>query len=121
MKRAKKSLANFPNWTSVLSAARRSLGGTEDLRSIPADVEAGWERFAAPRYLGLVEGMNHYDWTDGATARELEGDGVPTRPQAQTRQDALRVLDTFADAVLGADEAAWSALESGTFPGVEWR
>ncbi len=80
------------------------------------NLEAQLDRVAGPTTDARIEGMNHYAWTDDATDRELDGDGPQTRPVAETREDALRVLDTWLDVRLfGADEA----LLDGPFPGVE--
>lgn len=95
-----------------------SVTGSEDGSAPVADVTAGFMRFSRPRLLAVVDGMNHYDWTDGATAANLARDRPATRPQSATRRDALRVIDTFVDAVLNSDSAALNALDSGTFAGV---
>lgn len=93
-----------------------SLSGTTDGSAAPEDVLAGAERFTAP-FVGLVEGMNHYSWTDDATDAELDGDGPLTRPLEEVRQDALRVLDTWLDASLRDDPVAAERLQS-PFPNV---
>jgi hypothetical protein len=62
--------------------------------------------------------MNHYDWADGASDANLRGDGTPTRPQVETRRDALRVWDTCLDAVLRDDAQAQLTLDARTFPGI---
>lgn len=93
--------------------------GSDDGASLPTDVEAGFERFGEPRWYGEVEGMNHYAWTDDATEADLAKDGVASRPDAETRPDALNLLDTWMDAVLGHDGDARDRLDAGEFPGVE--
>lgn len=118
-------LASYPaEGTEVAARAGSpalSLSGSADLSAQPGEVEAGYERLAEPRWLGFVDGMGHYAWTDDATPEEQEAGGPSTRPDADTRRDAQRVLDTFFDAaLLGSDEAA-AALDQGAFPGVEWR
>lgn len=90
-----------------------SVDGSADL----ADVEAGADRFAGPVQFGIIDGMNHYSWTDDASTRELAGDGTATRPTAETRQDGLYVMDTWLDAVLKGDQAAAERL-SEPFPGI---
>lgn len=95
-----------------------SMVGTDDGSAAPADVLAGLERFAEPSWYAEVEGLNHYGWTDDATAGELEKDGTAARPVNEARQDALRLLDTWLDATLRGDPAATAAIEAGDFPGV---
>jgi len=97
-----------------------SLTGAEDGSALREDVEEGWERLGGQTWLGVVEGMNHFNWTDDATAENLEGDGVATRPEEETRRDAMRVFDAWMDASFG-DEQALDALNAGEFSGVEWR
>lgn len=96
-----------------------SIVGAEDGASRPATVREGFERFAEPRWYAEVDGLTHYGWTDGATEAEREGDGVPTRPEADARADAMAVVDTFLDAVLTLDPEAAARLEAGAFSGVE--
>ena len=59
-------------------------------------------------------------WTDDPAAFEQERDGPTGREPDATRPDAMRVLDTFLDAVLLQDASALGSLETGQFPGVEW-
>jgi dienelactone hydrolase len=63
----------------------------------------------------LVDGMNHYAWTDDPSQAELDGDGARTRSLEALRRDALRVVDTWLDVVLGgADPAALAGPVPGT-------
>lgn len=90
------------------------LVGTADAKGTPDEVRAGIEKFTVDTAFVTVEGMNHYDWTTAATAGELGSDGAASRPQAETRQDAQRVLDAWLDACVGGrDPAAWTRLELG--------
>lgn len=115
-------IASFPADRSRLlggdGARVVMLSGTEDHRVNQGDLLAGFAAFRAPKLLGLVDGMNHYDWTDNATSSELATDGTPTRPQTLTRRDALRVIDALTDAVLAGSAQAAQELDSGTFEGV---
>jgi predicted dienelactone hydrolase len=95
-----------------------SITGSEDGSALLPDVARGFQLFAPPRLLAVVDGMNHYDWTDGATAANLMRDRPSTRPQRETRRDALRVIDTFVDAVLLEDASAAARLDRGAFDGV---
>ncbi len=99
--------------------ASLSLIGSED-QSGEATERAyeAYERFDEPRWFGVVDGMNHYDWVDDATRRELESDGTPTRPQKQTRPNAMAVIDTWLDATLKADELSRDRLEARDFHGI---
>jgi predicted dienelactone hydrolase len=95
-----------------------SITGSQDGSALLPDVTRGFLSFSRPRMLAVVEGMNHYDWTDGATAANLARDMPSTRPQSATRRDGMRVIDTYLDAVLRGDAAATAALDNGAFEGV---
>ncbi len=84
----------------------------------PAVFAEEYERFGEPRWFGVIDGMNHYDWTDDATEGELADDGTSTRPAEESRVDALRVFDTWLDAHLFGDSDAEARLAAGGFPGV---
>lgn len=86
-----------------------ALAGSTDESALAADVEAGFERFSAPRTFGLVDGMNHYAWTDDATADELAADG-PVEDLALVRAHALSLLDAWLDSD-GAPTGAFSGVE----------
>ena len=96
-----------------------SLIGSED-KSGEATQTAfeNYARFPQPAWFGVIDGMNHYDWADGATDANLRGDGTPTRPMVETRRDALRVLDAWLDAILREDADAQAAMDARTFPGI---
>ncbi|MCO4745913.1 MAG: hypothetical protein KC912_14055 [Proteobacteria bacterium] len=99
---------------SVLSLWGSEDGGDEE------EAMHAVERFDTDANFARIDGMNHYAWTDDASASELGRDGVATRPDDETRPDALRVLDTWLDAVLYEDAGAASALSAGQFANVEW-
>ena len=94
------------------------LTGSED-RVEPAVFVEEYARYPEPRWFGVGEGMNHYDWTDDATDGELDKDGASTRPLEETRRDGWRVLDSWFDAHLRDDAEAAARLAAGGFPGVE--
>ncbi len=77
-----------------------SLVGSEDGKALPDEVESEFQRFADPAWFGVVEGMNHYGWTDDPTALELSGDGAASRPVEEVRIEVLNVLDAFLDSAL---------------------
>lgn len=87
-----------------------SITGANDEKALPSDVEAGFERFADPRYLAVVDDLNHYGWTDGASEKELASDGEALTVDAD-RLAALAVIDAFLDASLLADPASAERLE----------
>lgn len=97
-----------------------SLIGTADGSADGAAVADGFDRFPGPGWFGQVDGMNHYDWTDAATPGELAKDGASTRPQADTRRDALRIADAWLDATLRDDPDAAARL-AGDFAGIDLR
>jgi hypothetical protein len=96
------------------------LTGAED-RKAPDEFFPEWERFPEPRWGGVIDGMNHYDWTDDPTEGELSRDGTATRPADESRADAWRVLDTWLDATLLDDDLAAERLDDDDFEGVEER
>ncbi|MES2639451.1 MAG: alpha/beta hydrolase [Myxococcota bacterium] len=102
--------ASFPADGTVARSGTHALAlvGTEDGASPPADVQAGVAPLGAP--VGLVDGLTHYGWTDGASARDEAGDGVATRPVDEARRDLLAVLDRWVDAVFAEDDATIAAL-----------
>ncbi|MCB9678017.1 MAG: hypothetical protein H6737_23155 [Alphaproteobacteria bacterium] len=111
-------LASFPAGSGRIGPGGEvlSLSGASDGSALPDDVREGAARFVDAR-LAFVDGMNHYAWTDDATERELANDGPLGRPLPEVRTDALRVLDTWLDAVLQDDLDARARLDE-PFPGV---
>ena len=114
-------LASFPAAGTDLSGASDkpavALAGETDAKAPPDDVESHLEPIEGPLWYGVVDGMNHYAWTDDPSEGELAGDGEQTRSVGETRRDAQRVLDTWLDAWLRDDPAALGRLD-GAFPGV---
>lgn len=115
-------VASFPAAADAVDARAGdpvlSITGALDGSATVDEVREGLARFAPPATLAVVEGMTHYDWTDGATARERSREPDPARPAAESRRDALRLLDTWLDAWVLARPDAWDALGDGEFPGV---
>lgn len=92
-----------------------SITGALDGSAALEDVEEGAQRFQDGT-LAIVDGMNHYDWTDDVTEAEQEKEDSPhDRPAEESRADAWRVLDSYLDAAMLGDTGAWEAAE---FPGV---
>lgn len=116
-------LAGFPAEGTDLESRRGtpslSIGGQRDLMSTPQEVKEGFSKLPEPRWLGMVTGMHHFAWSDGNTASNLDGDGVPTRPLEDLRSDALLLLDAFLDTHFKGSSKAYKALSGGMFPGVE--
>lgn len=113
-------LASFPaagdDPTARTGSAVLSIAGDNDEKALPADVRAGFERFGDPRYLAMVDDLNHYGWTDGATDKELASDGAATTLDAD-RLAALTAIDAFLDASLRGDATAADRLDQ-PFDGV---
>lgn len=106
--------ASFPaNSTKVedSQAGRSVLGitGTTDGVS-PGEFEEEWSRFSEPFVTAVVEGMNHYAWTDQVKESDQVGDkdGPLLRPVNAVRNDAWLAMDAFLDASLLGDEEAWT-------------
>ncbi len=113
-------LASFPaagdDPTARTGSPVLSIAGDNDQKALPADVRAGFERFGDPRYLAMVDDLNHYGWTDGATEKELASDGAAATLDAD-RIAALTVIDAFLDASLRGDATAVERLDQ-PFDGV---
>lgn len=92
-----------------------ALTGSADERIVPGDVADGLAPIEAPLFFGVIEGMNHYDWTDGASKADLASDGAPTVPQDETRLIAQAAIDGFIDATLAGEPFVFST------PGLEQR
>jgi predicted dienelactone hydrolase len=95
-----------------------AVAGANDRSATVDEVATGLRRFGAPRWLAVVEDLNHYDWTDAPTASELASDGPPARDQALSRRHLLAVLDTWLDVALKRLPSAEDALRAPAFPGV---
>lgn len=95
-----------------------SIVGANDQRSTPEEVKQGFQPFAAPRWLAVVDDMNHYDWTDRTTLSELQSDGPAAQSLDVTRKQAMAVIDTWLDASLKKEQAATQRLDQGVFMGV---
>ncbi|MCO4773958.1 MAG: alpha/beta hydrolase [Deltaproteobacteria bacterium] len=93
------------------------LVGSED--EPEAKKAQGFDRFSSPRVFGVVEGMNHYAWTDDATESELAGDGPALRGLDDVRPDMWRLFDAALDGWMLGDADARARLDAGEFPGVE--
>jgi hypothetical protein len=83
-----------------------SLVGADDGRISPAEVLEGAARFPGPTWVGAVDGLNHYGFTDDASEADLASDGVAGRPVAEARPDALAVIDAFLDHALVRQDPA---------------
>ena len=95
-----------------------SMVGENDQRIVPADVEAGFERFGSPRWFAEVEDLNHYGFTSDPTEKELAGDGPSTDPDT-ARIHVQDVLDAFLDGTLRDDADALGRFDANAFDSVE--
>ncbi len=113
-------LASYPASGTDVAGERPVLAlvGSEDGASSPEEVAPRLDVFDDDTlFYGVVDGLNHYGWTDDAKPSELRGDGPETRPRDEARHDALRVLDTWLDAWLRDDADAQDRLDT-PFAGV---
>ena len=77
-------------------------------------------RFGGPTFVGEIDGMNHYGWTDDATERELRGDG-PARGDLEVQRQAVQhALDVYLDAVFAGDDPH-EPLAAVADPELTWR
>lgn len=95
-----------------------SLIGSDDEKAPLDTTRAGAARFGDPVWFGVLDGMNHYGWTDDATEKELASDGKAGRTITDARNDVNVVIDIFLDAHLRADPTATASLENDDFSGI---
>lgn len=72
-----------------------SVTGGQDGRISPDEVEAGARAFAAPTTVAVVDGMNHFQFTDDASDDDLASDGESTVDLDTARARALFLLDAM--------------------------
>ncbi len=85
-----------------------SITGARDGKIDPDEVRAGALRLApaqTPVTLAIVDGMNHYQWTQDYTADELTSDLSATREDEDARALAMTMIDRWVSACLGGDSA----------------
>lgn len=82
------------------------ISGSTDASAPPEEVQSHHTDYGSEPWFALVEGLNHYGWTDQATAGELGRDGPLEGDLSELRQNALRVLDAYLDGVRDGDVAA---------------
>lgn len=87
-----------------------SIAGANDEKSKVEQVRDGLRRYASPRSFFVAPGMNHYAWTDDASAGELKTDGALDGDLQVVRKSALVVLDSWLDATLLDDPVAQALL-----------
>jgi len=118
-------LAGYPAGSADVGARAGSpalaIAGETDEKATVETVEASTGRFEEPFLLAVIDGMNHYAWTDDASDRELAGDGAVEGALDDVRAHALGVLDPFLDAALRDDAQAQALLDAGVFDGAEIR
>lgn len=118
-------LAGYPAGSVDVAARAGSpalaIAGQTDEKATVETVETENARFEDPFWLAVVQGLNHYAWTDEASDRDLSGDGPLDGTLDELRAHALGVLDPFLDAALRDDAAARALLDAGDFDGVELR
>ncbi|MBU47417.1 MAG: hypothetical protein CL920_01800 [Deltaproteobacteria bacterium] len=71
--------------TSRVQGSILLLTGARDGVIIPQKTRDTFSRLSASAYLGLVEGMTHYDWCDEVTDAEQTTDTQPQRPTKEVR------------------------------------
>lgn len=98
------------------------VAGTADVPTALTRVQGAFTSvFEDPKLYAQVDALNHYAWTDNPTSDELTSDGPrpPTEDaRAETRRDALTVVDLWLDSVLRRDADATTSLANGTFHNV---
>jgi pimeloyl-ACP methyl ester carboxylesterase len=85
-----------------------SITGSRDRSLLPDRAAEGVEQMRegdAPVTFAVVEGMNHYQWTEAPSASDLDGDGTPTIDTETARRRALVLLDALLEIHAGRDSA----------------
>jgi pimeloyl-ACP methyl ester carboxylesterase len=104
-------LASLPDPADDLSVRSDghvlSVSGTRNGRTSSAEFYAAARTFHAPLSVAFVRGMNHYQFTDDATASELAGDGVAEIELEPARRLALFLVDALLDEARGTRSAIW--------------
>ncbi len=83
-----------------------SVAGATDGRIDPAEIADGAEAFSAPTVFAVVDGMNHFAYTDNNSDADLESDGPLEVDQDVARARATFMLDGALADLVGADSAA---------------
>lgn len=110
-------LASIPNPSDPIEARADSdafvlsITGERDGRISVAEVAEGAERFAAPTTMAVIEGMNHFQWVDGATAAQWESDDPATIDVGEARQRVVRLLDEAVHSFVSGDREYWNDLD----------
>lgn len=77
-----------------------SVVGSRDQSLTPDEARDGAEDL--PDVTGaIVDGMNHYQWTDDATEGELDGDGEPTLSLEEARRLGMTLVDALLEDLRG--------------------
>lgn len=118
-------LAGYPTSGSDVasragSPALEIAGATDGLASLET-IEQNTTEFADPFLFAVVDGLNHFAWTDDATERDVARDGALGGELDAVRANALGVLDPWMDAAILQDPEAQAMLDAGEFNGVEIR
>jgi dienelactone hydrolase len=107
---------------SRTAEALLAVTGSADTLSPPARVRAGYQRFARGSggitAFAVVEGLNHYGWTDAPEEDERASDGPRPMDLRLVRQHMLSVLDAWLDAAARDDAAARLRFGAMRFQGV---
>lgn len=98
-----------------------ALTGATDESAPVETIAANLDGFEEPFLFAVVEGMNHFAWTDDASEADLAGDGPLEGELGTLRARALAVLDPWMDAAIAGDLSALEALEASQLDGVEIR
>ncbi len=90
-----------------------SLAGGADGKTTLAEAVEGAAAFDDAQVV-VVDGMTHYQWTDGATEGELASDAPPTEPDDDVRRVALAFVDALVEEV--ANEVPWPFDDPASWP-----
>ncbi len=84
-----------------------SLTGERDGLIEPARVAEGARRFEVPTTIAVVAGMNHFQFVDGATASQRDGDERATIDTGPARRRVLQMIDEMLVSFSTGDDDFW--------------
>lgn len=97
-------LAGYPAGSADVASRAGSpalaVAGSTDALAPPALVEEEIAGIADPLEYAVIDGLNHFAWTDDASERDLARDGALEGDLDELRASALAVVDPWLDGVL---------------------
>lgn len=100
-------LASYPAASTPIEDAPPrpvvAISGDRDGLTSPSEISDTLDRFPSSAQFTVIEGMNHFQWTDRVKPSEARRDDDPTRGLAAVRRDAMRALGDLLRVVQASD------------------